>query len=65
VPYIDVAISTQTRRPRVTFEENSGLTEVHPVDFIEETIDTDPMRPWDKVDEGTAEDEAPDMLDGS
>lgn len=38
VPYQDVAVSMQTKRPRVVFEENSGLAAVHPVDFIEETI---------------------------
>jgi S1-C subfamily serine protease len=32
VPYIDVAISAQTNRPRVTFEENSGLTTCFPID---------------------------------
>jgi S1-C subfamily serine protease len=38
VPYQDVAVSLQTGRPRVIFEENAGLAAVHPVDFIEETI---------------------------
>ncbi len=38
VPYQDVALSAQTGRPRVIFEENSGLTAVQPVDGIEETI---------------------------
>ena len=38
-PYVDVAISAQTRRPRVTFEENSGLADVIPADYIQETID--------------------------
>jgi len=38
VPYQDVAVSLQTSRPRVFFEENAGLAAVHPVDFIEETI---------------------------
>jgi S1-C subfamily serine protease len=38
IPYTDVAISAQTKRPRVTFEENSGLAEVIPADYIEETI---------------------------
>jgi S1-C subfamily serine protease len=38
VPYIDVAISQQTKRPRVTFEENSGLANVYSVDCINETI---------------------------
>jgi Trypsin-like peptidase domain len=34
VPYTDVAISAQTKRPRITFEENSGLTAVEPVDAV-------------------------------
>jgi hypothetical protein len=37
-PYTDVAVSFQTKRPRVTFEENSGLAEVLPVDNIDEMI---------------------------
>ena len=39
VPYEDIAISAQTHRPRVIFEENSGLTAVIPIDFVKETID--------------------------
>lgn len=39
VPYRDVAVSQQTQRPRIIFEENSGLAAVIPVDFIEETVD--------------------------
>lgn len=39
VPYQDTAISQQTGRPRVVFEENSGLAAVIPVDFIMETIE--------------------------
>lgn len=38
VPYRDVAISQQTRRPRVIFEENSGITVAHPIDFVQETV---------------------------
>lgn len=38
IPYIDTAFSLQTKRPRVTFEENSGLADVIPADYIEETI---------------------------
>jgi trypsin-like peptidase len=38
VPYRDVAISSQTQRPRITFEENSGLTAVEPMDAIVETV---------------------------
>ncbi len=38
IPYTDVAISPQTGHARVTFEENSGLAEVIPVDRINEAI---------------------------
>jgi S1-C subfamily serine protease len=39
IPYQDVAISQQTRNPRIIFEENSGLTAVEAVDSIIETIE--------------------------
>lgn len=39
VPYRDVAISTQTKKPRIIFEENSGLASVVPVDYLVEIID--------------------------
>ncbi len=38
VPYQDVAVSQQSGRPRVIFEENSGLAAIHPVDAIEATV---------------------------
>jgi len=38
VPYQDAAISQQTKRPRIIFEENSGLTLMESVDSIIETI---------------------------
>lgn len=38
IPYSDVAISPQTNRARVVFEENTGLTIVEPVDLIIQTI---------------------------
>ena len=38
IPYQDIAISPQTGRARVIFEENTGLTNVEPVDYIIETI---------------------------
>ena len=38
VPYRDVAISKQTQKPRIIFEENSGLAEVIPIDLIKDTI---------------------------
>jgi hypothetical protein len=37
-PYVDRAMSEQTNRPRVLFEENSGLAEVLPIDVAEEAI---------------------------
>lgn len=41
LPYRDIAISTQTNRPRVIFEENSGLGIVFPVDRILEVVNLD------------------------
>ena len=38
VPYREVAISPQTREPRVLFVQNSGLAEVLPTDYIDEAI---------------------------
>ena len=38
IPFVDVAISNQTKRPRITFEENTGLSKVEPVDYILQTI---------------------------
>jgi S1-C subfamily serine protease len=37
-PYKDIAVSQQTHRPRIIFEENSGLAEVIPMDRVNETI---------------------------
>ena len=38
VPYHDVAVSQQTRLPRVIFEENSGLAAVVPIDYVDEVV---------------------------
>jgi hypothetical protein len=38
VPYEDIAVSQQTGRVRVIFQENSGLAAVLPIDFIDETV---------------------------
>ena len=40
LPYREVAVSQQTGRPRMIFEENSGLGRVVPNDVIQETIKT-------------------------
>jgi len=37
-PYTDVAFSGQTKHARITFEENSGLAVVLPVDFINNMV---------------------------
>lgn len=34
----DTAVSTQTNRPRIIFEDNAGLGVVYPVDYIDECI---------------------------
>lgn len=38
VAYRDVAVSQQTGQPRVVFEENSGLTAVHPMDYVDALV---------------------------
>lgn len=38
IPYEEVALSTQTKRPRITFEENSGLAAVIPMDVVEDLV---------------------------
>ncbi len=38
LPYQEIAVSTQTGRPRMIFEENSGLGRVVPHDLIQETV---------------------------
>ncbi len=39
VSYRDVAMSIQSGRQRVVFEENSGLATVHPIDYAQEAIE--------------------------
>lgn len=41
LPYREEAVSPQTGETRVIFEENSGLATVHPVDYIDQTIEED------------------------
>ncbi len=38
IPYTDIAYSLQTQKPRITFEENTGLTIVEPIEHVIETI---------------------------
>lgn len=44
LPYREVAISAQTGRPRVIFEENTGLSKVWSVSFINEIIDSNEFK---------------------
>jgi S1-C subfamily serine protease len=44
IPFRDVAISQQTKKPRIIFEENSGLANVETVDKIIETIQAHEQR---------------------
>ena len=41
ITYRDIAVSQQTQRARIVFEENTGLTNVEPVDHIIEVIKLD------------------------
>jgi len=41
IPYQEVAISAKTGRPRIIFEENTGLSRVWSATFIEEIIKSD------------------------
>ncbi len=44
VPYQEIAISVQTKRPRIIFEENTGLSKVWPPSFIEEAAMSEEFR---------------------
>jgi len=44
ITYQEVAISAQTGRARVIFEENTGLSKVWSVEFIKEIIDSDKFK---------------------
>lgn len=44
VPYREIAVSLQTGRPRVIFEENTGLSKVWSVEFINEILDSDTFK---------------------
>lgn len=61
IPYQEVAISPQTKRPRVLFEENSGLCEVVPAegisallsrqDVLKQDEELSALRPQEKTSE--------------
>ncbi len=47
--YIDTAFSQQTKRPRVTFEENSGLATIVPADAIKDLLNRDDVTKLDSL----------------
>jgi hypothetical protein len=44
IAYQEVAVSVQTKRPRIVFEENTGLSKVWPVEYIQEILNSDVFR---------------------
>lgn len=40
IPYQDVAISSQTKRPRLIFEENSGIASIVPIEYLVDLFET-------------------------
>jgi hypothetical protein len=49
VPYTDVAVSPQTHRPRISFEENSGLCHAVPSDKVLELLWGDAFLKFEKT----------------
>jgi len=49
IPYQDTAVSLQTKRPRITFEENSGLTIVMPADEILNLVARNDVKTYDEM----------------
>lgn len=47
ISYVDTAYSGQTKRPRVVFEENSGLANIVPADAVIDLIRRDDLREKD------------------
>ena len=48
IPYRDIAISVQTKRPRITFEENSGLSVIVPASEIIKLIQREDVKEFDR-----------------
>lgn len=49
IPYRETAVSQQTQRPRVVFEENSGLSNVVPVSMLVELLELDSVKKMDEA----------------
>lgn len=50
IPYRDVAVSVQTKRPRIELEENSGLTMIESADSIIETVELANQKRLDQLE---------------
>lgn len=44
ITYQEMAVSVQTGRPRIVFEENTGLSKIWPVEFIQDILHSDIFR---------------------
>ncbi len=44
IAYQEVAVSVQTKRPRIVFEENTGLSKIWSVEYIQEILNSDVFR---------------------
>lgn len=49
IPYLDTAVSQHTQRPRVVFEENSGISNVVPVSMLVELLELDQIKKMDST----------------
>lgn len=47
--YSETAVSQQTKRPRVVFEENSGLARIVPADAIRDLLNRDDVTKLDSL----------------
>ena len=58
--YIDTALSAQTGRPRISFEENAGLADVLPIDYVNAAISTfRKLQGWPELQKRPVEAEPP------
>jgi len=48
LPYQEVAVSEQTKRPRIIFEENTGLSKVWSISLINEILDSEKFKEQSK-----------------
>ena len=64
ISYKDVAVSRQTQRERVVFEENTGLAKIVPAHLLKEWMDSMPWNQATEADKSSAGLGAPSGSDG-